>query len=68
MLKLPFNIPLFRGSMRFATIRIVTAANLPLHELIESAVWVGRELLVSAFLCELAVCTDAQDAVGSLDG
>jgi hypothetical protein len=68
VLELLFNLLLFRGARGFDALGTIAPAELPLHELVEGAIRVRRELLVCAFFGELAVCANAQNAVGALDG
>jgi hypothetical protein len=46
----------------------LASTELPLHELVESAVWIRRQLLVCAFLSQFAVCTNTQNPIRPLDG
>ena len=43
-------------------------AHLPLHELAESTIRVGRQLLEGTFLGNLTISIDTNDAVRTLDG
>jgi hypothetical protein len=46
----------------------LASAHLPLHKLAESAVRVGGQLLICAFLGNLAIGVDANNAIRALDG
>lgn len=69
MLELTLDFFLFSrtGALDFLGVDF-TAAHLPLHELAESTVRIGRKFLIGAFLGDFAISIDADDTVGTLDG
>lgn len=62
MLKLPLNLLFLSWLGTLPCVRL-TSIELPLHELVERAVRVVRQLLVCPLFRNLPICADANNAI-----